>query len=373
MSQAIEAVRTRLPIISDHSADRSIRGASGRLGRFENMDDETFVVWAYENVLRRDADAAGLSRWVGDLGTEKISREDVLLIMLTSDEFVDEHASLGAEFVPTGHFYSAVPSDEDRRWALEGDRVNAPVVDVDLRPDAQKQLISDLAPLADEFSSPATDVLAEDEGVRYYYENSAMGVGDGLLLYSMIRHLAPKRIIEVGCGYSSALMLDTNEKHFDGAIDLTFIEPYPELLHALMLDGDQDRCTLKPVAVQDVDLAIFDSLEAGDILFIDSTHVSKLGSDVNRLIFDVLPRLAPGVVIHIHDIDWAFGYPDQWVREGRAWNESYLVRAFLAYNSAFEIMAWGPYLHAEHREFMDVQMPMAATERGNSLWIQRTS
>lgn len=335
------------------------------------MPDNDFVVWAYENVLRRDPDPGGMSRWVSDLESGKITREDVLLIMLTSDEFVDGAVSLGTEFVPTGHFYSAVPSDDDRRWALDGARTASPVADVDLRADAQTELITTLAPYADEFIWPAHADLARDEGLRYHHDNSALGVGDGILLYSMIRHVAPKRIIEVGCGYSSALMLDTNARHFDGEIDLTFIEPYPELLQSLMLEGDDERCVIKPVAVQDVDLEIFDALEAGDILFIDSTHVSKLGSDVNRLMFDVLPRLAPGVVIHIHDIGAAFTYPDQWVREGRAWNESYLVRAFLAYNSDFEIMAWGPYLHTEHQEFMDAQFPMAATERGNSLWIRR--
>lgn len=337
------------------------------------MPNEDFLVWAYENVLRRDPDPGGLSRWANDLDSGKITREDVLLIMLTSDEFVDGAVSLGDEFVPTGHFYSAVPSDEDRRWALRGERVAAPILDVDLRADAQLDLIKALAPVADEFDWPSSAELARDDGRRYHYENSALGVGDGVLLYSMIRHLAPKRIIEVGCGYSSALMLDTNTRHFDNEIELTFIEPYPELLESLMLEGDDERCQIKPIAVQDVDLGIFDSLASGDILFIDSTHVSKLGSDVNRLIFDVLPRLAPGVVIHIHDIGPSFNYPDQWIREGRAWNESYLVRAFLAYNTEFEIMAWGPYLHTEHREFMDVQMPMTATERGNSLWIRRTS
>lgn len=371
MSEAIEAVRTRLPIISELGSSRAVRQPQGRLGRFEAMSDHDFVIWAYESVLRRDPDERGMSRWVGDLESGKITREDVLLIMLTSDEFVDGAITLGTEFVPAGHFYSAVPSDEDRRWALEGERVSEPVIDVDLRVDEQKKLIETLAPMADDFIWPASAELARDEGLRYHHENSALGIGDGVLLYSMIRYMRPKRIVEVGCGYSSALMLDTNARHFDNEIELTFIEPYPELLRSLMQEGDEERCNVKPVAVQDVDLAVFDQLEANDILFIDSTHVSKLGSDVNRIMFDVLPRLAPGVAIHIHDIDWAFGYPDAWIREGRAWNESYLVRAFLAYNSEFEIKAWGPYLHQEHREFMDVQLPLAATERGNSLWIQR--
>lgn len=368
MNRSIEAVRTRLPIISD----RPVRQPDGRLGRFESMDDAEFVTWAYDNVLRREPDDRGYERWIGDLSSGSITREDVLLIMLTSDEFADSRFELGTEFVPTGHFYSAVPSDDDRRWSLEGERNPGPVTEVDLNVDAQLELVRALAPLADEFPFAATAELARDHGHRYHHENSAFGIGDGVMLYSLLRHLAPKRVIEIGCGYSSALMLDTDELHLGSAVDFTFVEPYPELLESLMTEADRERVTIKPVAVQDVDLAVFDQLEAGDICFIDSTHVSKLGSDVNRLMFDVLPRLAPGVVVHIHDIDHGFGYPSEWVEEGRAWNESYLVRAFLAFNDSFEILAWNPFLHREHEGFMDTQFPMAATERGNSLWLRRT-
>ncbi len=369
MHRSIEAVVTRLPTLPE----RPVRQPQGRLARFESMDDAEFITWAYANVLEREPDRRGWERWIGDLSTGAINREDVLLIMLTSDEFAEGRELPGSEFVPTGHFYSAVPSDDDRRWAIEGERTNEPIVDVDLRTEAQLELIRSLAPLADDFPFAASAELARDQGHRYHHENSAFGIGDGALLYSLMRHLAPRRVIEVGCGYSSALMLDTADMHLDGATEFTFIEPFPDLLHSLIDDDDRERITIRPVAVQDVDLTVFDQLEAGDICFIDSTHVSKLGSDVNRLMFDVLPRLAPGVVIHIHDIDHGFGYPDQWISEGRAWNESYLVRAFLAFNDSFEIMAWNPYLHREHREFMDTQVPMAATERGNSLWLRRTA
>ncbi len=369
MNRSLEAVRTRLPAISD----RPVRQPDGRLGRFESMDDAEFIAWAYENVLQREPDDRGFERWIGDLTNDTITREDVLLIMLTSDEFADSRATPGHEFVPTGHFYSAVPSDDDRRWAIEGDRPATPVIDVDLNTDAQLELIRTLAPLADEFPFVASAEVAADLGHRYHYENSAFGAGDAALLYALMRHLAPRRVVEVGCGYSSALMLDTDELHLGSSVDFTFVEPFPELLQSLINDDDRARIDIKPVAVQDVDLSIFDELEAGDICFIDSTHVSKLGSDVNRLMFDVLPRLAPGVVIHIHDIDHGFGYPNEWIDEGRAWNESYLVRAFLAFNDSFEILAWNPFLHREHEAFMDTQIPIAATERGNSLWIQRTA
>jgi len=115
---------------------------------------------------------------------------------------------------------------------------------------------------------------------------------------------------------------------FDGTISCTFIEPYPELLGSLLGEGDFDRIQVLPHRLQDVDLAVFRELTANGILFIDLTHVSKTGSDVNRAFFDVLPVLAPGVYIYFHDVLYPFEYSNEWVYEGRAWNELYMLRAF---------------------------------------------
>ena len=109
----------------------------------------------------------------------------------------------------------------------------------------------------------------------------------------MLRHVQPRRVVEVGSGYSSAMMLDTAEGWLDPDVDITFIEPYDELLRSLLRPGDDERVTILDSAVQDVDLVVFTRLEAGDILFIDSTHVVKAGSDVNHLFFEVLPRWRP--------------------------------------------------------------------------------
>src|SRR5690606_30211210 len=106
------------------------------------------------------------------------------------------------------------------------------------------------------------------------------------------------RLIEVGSGYSTAVTLDTNELFLENSIHVTCIDPHPELLLSLLKPGDRERITVIGTKVQDVDAAMFDSLSAGDVLFLDSTHVSKVDSDVNFLLFDVLPRLKPGVWIH---------------------------------------------------------------------------
>ena len=125
---------------------------------------------------------------------------------------------------------------------------------------------------------------------------------------------------------------------FDNEIQCTFIEPHPKLLKSLLKQGDLERIEIVPRPLQDVDLELFESLRANDILFIDSTHVAKIGSDVNRIFFEILPALATGVYVHFHDIFYPFEYPREWIYEGRAWNEAYMLRAFLMYNAASGVL-----------------------------------
>ena len=125
--------------------------------------------------------------------------------------------------------------------------------------------------------------------------------------------------------------------------------------------------------VQETDLDLFRGLAANDILFIDSTHVLKAGSDVARLLFEVLPCLAPGVVIHIHDIFWPFEYPSTWLEEGRAWNEVYAVRAFLQYNRCFSLMLFANCLFHRDRGWFERHAPTILSNVGGSIWLRRDS
>jgi hypothetical protein len=138
-----------------------------------------------------------------------------------------------------------------------------------------------------------------------------------------------------------------------------------------MLPGDEKRMELIPRLVQDVDRGIFQELQANDILFIDSSHVSKAGSDVHLLVFDVLPRLASGVYVHIHDIFYPFEYPKNWIYDGRSWNEAYLIRAFLQHNSDFEIYCFGSYLDRYAQKDLAELLPTCLKAPGQSLWIRR--
>jgi hypothetical protein len=187
----------------------------------------------------------------------------------------------------------------------------------------------------------------------------------------MLRHLRPKRVIEVGSGFSSAVTLDTNDRFFGGSIACTFIEPYPDRLRSLLRGDDAARTKILELPLQDVPTDVFATLEANDVLFIDSTHVSKVNSDVNTAFFDILPKLRPGVHVHFHDIFYPFEYPREWVFEGRNWTEAYVLRAFLSFNTAFRVRWFTTFLTTFHRERFAAAMPGYLINPGGSIWLQR--
>lgn len=275
------------------------------------------------------------------------------------------------QFVPPGHFYSPIPALDDIR-ANESSifgRMSQFVSGIDLHEDEQLYLLRQFKKYYDDLPfSPS-----RNPGLRYFFENPSYSYSDAIFLYCMIRHMKPRRIIEVGCGYSSCLMLDTNDLNFNRSIDLMFIEPHPELLLSLVRSEDLNRLNIVRKRVQDVDVTIFESLQAGDILFVDSTHVSKVFSDVNRLFFEIMPRLNKGVFVHFHDIFYPFEYPREWIYEGRAWTEAYLLRAFLQYNKSFRIILMNTFLQRFHRDFFDHSMPLCLKNPGGSIWIRKES
>lgn len=209
------------------------------------------------------------------------------------------------------------------------------------------------------------------ENLRYFFENTNFGYADAIVLYCMIRHARPNKIIEVGSGYSSCAILDTNELFFNNEISCTFIEPHPQLLQSLIKESDKDRIEIVPKNLQDVDLARFSSLSAGDILFIDSSHISKIDSDVNYAFFRILPYIRAGVYIHFHDIFYPFEYPKKWVYQGISYNESYLLKAFLQYNEAFKIQFFNHYLSIFHRGELSEALPLCMENTGGSIWIRK--
>ena len=274
---------------------------------------------------------------------------------------------------PIGHFYSPICDPvELREHEAEIWPTPAPseMPGIALNSAAQLRLLEALAPFVPEISYPYD--AAQGSPPRYFYSNDQYPCLDAEVLFCMLRHLRPKRVVEIGSGFSSLITAEVNRQFMSGAMEFTCIEPYPR---QFLIDGVPGVTSLIRKKIQQMEPSFFDRLGPNDILFIDSSHVAKAGSDVNYLIFEILPRLQPGVLVHIHDIFLPDEYSKRWViDEGRNWNEQYLVRAFLQYNHAFEVV-WASYYmctrHASETAAVFPRFPKYGG--GGSLWLRRRS
>lgn len=200
---------------------------------------------------------------------------------------------------------------------------------------------------------------------RYYYDQKMFGKGSADVLYYMIRILKPNRIIEVGSGFSTAVMLDVNEIYFENRIEINAIEPYADRLKSLLKKNDNIR--LQECFVQDISLEFFEQLQENDILFIDSSHMARVNSDVNYIMFEILPRLNKGVYIHFHDIFYPFEYPKEWIYQGIVYNEMYLLRAFLMNNTKYSIQFFGHMLMKTYSDKLNDKFQNLE----GSIWIKK--
>jgi hypothetical protein len=281
-------------------------------------------------------------------------------------------ALLGNISYPPGHFYSPIV-DVCESHAIEAvrNRVSAPLpAGIALDAEKLKSTMNRLAEQHRHFRFPRHPQAS----YRFYFDNPFFGCHDASILFSMLLEFRPRRIIEIGCGHSSRLLLDTNAQFFAGTMELTFIDPSLDSLTDLGSGRESLNPRLISSPVQDVGLTMFEQLEENDIVFLDSSHVSKTGSDVNYFVFEILPVLKPGVLVHIHDIFYAFEYLENWVlKEKRSWNEAYLIRAFLQYNAAFEIVYWNNFVWHRLRDELAAAMPLCLENEGGSIWLKRTS
>lgn len=202
---------------------------------------------------------------------------------------------------------------------------------------------------------------AEINELGFDFFNDFYGGLDAAVYYALLRENKPAKVIEIGCGYSTqiaALALSKNQQE-GKAGNIICIEPYPEP----QLTEANLEVELITEKVENIDLKVFDQLSAGDILFIDSTHTVKFGSDVCREILEILPNLPSGILIHFHDIFFPYDYPPKWlIEERRAWNEQYMLEAFLAYNHDFEVVL------ANHLLSVDYPQEVAKIWQGVSDW-----
>ncbi len=271
---------------------------------------------------------------------------------------------------PAGHYYSSVVSLEEmriRQNELWPDQRHKKIRGIDLNEKGQLKLFQELSVYFEGLNIPEKKM----EGRRYFFQNSYFSYGDAYILGSILVYLKPKRILEIGSGFSSALMLDINEFFINNEMHITFIEPFTKARLAWIL---QQRITSNVSTierkVQEVELREFTKLEKGDILFVDSSHIVKTGSDVNYILFNILPILKKGVIIHFHDIHHPFQYPKSWVLNGFGWNESYFLKAFLMYNSSFKIILFSDFLVKYHKDKFD-HLPLFLKSPGSSLWLEK--
>jgi Methyltransferase domain len=228
---------------------------------------------------------------------------------------------------------------------------------IDFRWNDQLALLNDLAAYRDELSA-----------IKFDFENDYFSGFDAAVYYSLIRHLMPQRIIEIGGGHSTQIAgkaLAANEKG-----KLSCIEPYPEerlLAAGPGIDVIQKR-------VEEIDVDFFSCLEANDILFIDSSHTVKFGSDVCYEFLEVLPCLKRGVWVHVHDIFFPHDYPAEWLMKRRlALNEQYLLEAFLSFSSTFTPQLANYWICLEHLDDATRLWPNALppNHRASSFWMKR--
>jgi predicted O-methyltransferase YrrM len=257
------------------------------------------------------------------------------------------------EFVEPGDLYSVIPKiDMEYKHNYEKIYNN---IDYNYRSHLNiiKKLTEELKDFDKHFGYPVDDIKTEIEFCEilsklytekqdnnYYLMNGSFEWMDARMLYYFIKTLKPKNIIEIGCGHSTKLMVQT-KKIFNLDTEITCIEPYPsEFIKSFESSGD---IKLISSPLETVDKTVFDNLCENDILFIDSSHVGKIGSDVLYYFNIIFPMLSKGVYIHIHDIFLPMEYPDQWIKSGRFWNEQYFLYNFLQYNNKFKIIFGSSY------------------------------
>ncbi len=204
----------------------------------------------------------------------------------------------------------------------------------------------------------------EEGRTEYIWNNGAFGGADAVAYYGLVRDLQPRRVVEVGSGWSSLLLKRALARN-ETPCQVTLVEPFPneELFAALPSDWEVHRAV-----IQHADFEVFERLQAGDVCFYDGSHCVRTAGDVNWFFFEVLPRLAPGVYVHVHDIFFPDDYHDTWIfDEGLSWNEQYLVQAFLMNNDAYRVHLANHLLYVERHD----ELAQLYASDGGSLWLEK--
>jgi predicted O-methyltransferase YrrM len=272
-----------------------------------------------------------------------------------------------------GNFYSPLPDTEKLAQPAEHARVwpdePHPMPGIDWRPDAQVELCTEVFARQQPISFPQESPAGVPE---YSRESKRYPIIDAWVLQAFLRHLQPARVVEVGAGYSSLVIARVNREFLGGQAQFTAIDPYPL---GFLKRGVPGLTDLRAEQVQDTPFEVFEQLGSNDVLFIDTSHTVKTGGDVPWIYNQILPRLAAGVVVHLHDSYLPWDYPEHSVFDGKGWNELYMMQSFLVWNSAFEVLFGTHWMKRRHWDLLRRTFPELLDEdrrrEGSSLWIRR--
>ena len=249
---------------------------------------------------------------------------------------------IGIHITPV-HYYYPIP--EINALSEEVFQRRSDLIGIDMNPERQLDLLSQFE---SKYKSEYENLPRQKTSCphQFFLDNERFGNVDAQILWCMIRHLKPKRIIEIGSGYSTLLaaeaVLKNQEENIYCQCELVAIEPYP---NPLLLKGFPGLSKLMLSPVQQVPLTEFEALTTNDILCIDSSHALKIGGDVQYEYLEILPRLRAGAMVHVHDIFLPAEYPSTWVLDRHVfWNEQYLLQAFLTFNNKYEVCFAGRYM-----------------------------
>ena len=274
---------------------------------------------------------------------------------------------------PNGHFYSPVVDINTLSDRIDKIWPTTPKIDgIDFNHLNHNLILKKIFPkFINNYQYPERQEDVDSDS-QFYTQNSQFSWLDSRTLFVLLNAWKPRKIIEVGSGFSSLLTAHVNTEHLNNSMHFKCIEPYPREFLKKEITGLSEVIVER---VENIPLSFFKKLRSEDILFIDSSHISKTGSDVNYLIFEVLPILSKGVRIHIHDIFFPHEYPQNWViNENRSWNEQYLIRALLMYSNAFKVLFGCSYAQYKYPELVTkaLNLPDGNGYGGGSLWIEKT-
>ena len=272
-------------------------------------------------------------------------------------------------FLTKSHYYSVIPSGEDIANSFEY-KEEFPyletlegLIDNKLARKTLEELIKCAEPFNPLRRPDPSDIQ------QYFWENGSYERCDAMSLYAFVRKLKPKKILEIGSGMSSLVSLKALEDNQTGS--LTCVEPYPgKRIRALHSLGRMDLHAMK---AQDITPEFLDAeLDDGDILFIDSTHVVKTGSDCVHVYLRLLPQITKKIYVHIHDIFLPKGYPIAWLnQEHNFWNEQYLLLAWLMDNARTKVLYCSGYNEIRNTDLMEaLSHGRYEGMNGGAVWIE---